>query len=313
MASDDDIARLLPEPPPPRPARREASIAEALRRFDGVAEPAPVAAPRPPRWRGLGRPQIGVLVSAALIALIGAPAAWISLHDRFPATGAPDTNLSEAVAVADAPAPVPNPSPAAPGTPASPSAAALRSAPAPTNASAALTDKAAAAPVADAVPAAPPPPAPAMKMAQPSAAAPPPPPPPPPPAVASRAAPALEAQPDATADIAVTASRMRAPARSGRAEGLARLSDEDIDDVIAAFDQALARDPHDATAWLNRGLARQRKGDLNGALDDFTHAIRLAPDAPAGYRARARLERQRGDTRRAAADERRATELESGR
>jgi tetratricopeptide (TPR) repeat protein len=312
MASDDDIARLLPEPPPPRPARREASIAEALRRFDGVEEPPPIAAPRPSRWRGLGRPQIGVLVSAALIALIGAPAAWISLHDRFPATGVPASNVTESVAVADAPASVPNPSPAASGTPASPSAAALRSAATPGNAPAGLADKAAAAPVANAVPAAPPPPAPAMKMAQPSAAAPPPP-PPPPPAVASRAAPALEAQPDATADIAVTASRMRAPARSGRAEGLARLSDEDIDDAIAASDRALARDPHDATAWLNRGLARQRKGDLNGALDDLNHAIRLAPEAPAGYRARARLERQRGDGSRAAADERRAAELDADR
>jgi tetratricopeptide (TPR) repeat protein len=123
----------------------------------------------------------------------------------------------------------------------------------------------------------------------------------------------LETQPDATADIAVTASRMRAPARPGRAEGLARSSDDDIDGVIATFDQALARDPHNSSAWLNRGLARQRKGDLRGALDDLTHAIRLAPDAPAGYRARARLERQRGDTGRALADERRAAELEAER
>ena len=125
----------------------------------------------------------------------------------------------------------------------------------------------------------------------------------------SRAAPTAEAQPDA-ADIAVTGSRMRAPAQAGRAERFSRSSENDIDDVIATFDQALARDPHNSSAWLNRGLARQRKGDLNGALDDLSHAIRLAPDAPAGYRARARLERQRGDTSRALADERRAAELE---
>ena len=66
-------------------------------------------------------------------------------------------------------------------------------------------------------------------------------------------------------------------------------------------------------AWLDRGLARQRKGDLSGALDDLNHAIRLAPDAAAGYRARARLERQRGDTGRAAADERRAADLDAER
>ncbi|MDB5708168.1 MAG: hypothetical protein JWL96_238, partial [Sphingomonas bacterium] len=104
MASDDDIARLLPEAPPPRPVRREASIAEALRRFDGAAGVPPGAIPppaRPPRRPWLGRPQLGVLVSAALIALIGAPAAWISLHDRFPGPAGPAmTNVAEAPAVA---------------------------------------------------------------------------------------------------------------------------------------------------------------------------------------------------------------------
>jgi tetratricopeptide (TPR) repeat protein len=129
----------------------------------------------------------------------------------------------------------------------------------------------------------------------------------------SRAAPTAEAQPDAAADVAVTASRIRAPAQPGRADGFARSSENDIDSVIATFDQALARDPHNSRAWLDRGLARQRKGDLNGALDDLNRAIRLAPDAPAGYRARARLERQRGDTGHAAADERRAADLEAGR
>ncbi len=165
MASDDDIARLLPEPPPPRPARREASIAEALRRFDGVEEPPPVSAPRPSRWKGLGRPQLGALVSAALIALIGAPAAWMSLHDRFPGAGTSSTtNASDAMVAAPAVAPATGPAPAPPDALAQPSAAARHNPP-PAVPPGAFADKAVAGPEARGSLSAPPPPAPAMKMA----------------------------------------------------------------------------------------------------------------------------------------------------
>src|SRR3569623_3359517 len=121
MANDDDIARLLPQPPPPRPVRREAAIAVAMRRFDGTEAPPPVGAARPTRWRG--RPQFGALISVALIALIGAPAAWMSLHDRFPDSGEPAaTNAAETVTVADSVAPIASPSTHAPAAPAQPSA-----------------------------------------------------------------------------------------------------------------------------------------------------------------------------------------------
>src|SRR5687768_1494574 len=79
MATDNDLAALLPDPPPPRPARREAAIAEALRRFDG-GEPAPPAPAgiRPPSapewWR---RPQLAALASMALVAMIGLPVWWL--------------------------------------------------------------------------------------------------------------------------------------------------------------------------------------------------------------------------------------------
>jgi hypothetical protein len=39
LAADD--TDLLPEPPPPRPARRDAAIDAALRRFDGESAAAP--------------------------------------------------------------------------------------------------------------------------------------------------------------------------------------------------------------------------------------------------------------------------------
>ena len=39
MAVDSDQTDWLPKPPPPRPARRDAAIETALRKFDGVDEP----------------------------------------------------------------------------------------------------------------------------------------------------------------------------------------------------------------------------------------------------------------------------------
>ena len=91
MPIDDDLSMSLPQPPPPpRPARREAAIEAALRRFDGAGEDAPAAAdsPRvvpPPWWTRLSQPQFGVAVSAAIVAVIGVPAALIAIRDRSPA------------------------------------------------------------------------------------------------------------------------------------------------------------------------------------------------------------------------------------
>jgi hypothetical protein len=91
MAFDNDKSFLVPEPPPPRPARRDAAIEAALRRFDGIEDQPSAAADRqratsPPAmsWTRKYRPQFGVLVSATLIAVIGLPAALIAIRDRPP-------------------------------------------------------------------------------------------------------------------------------------------------------------------------------------------------------------------------------------
>lgn len=74
--NDDDIAHLLPEPPPPRPVARAAAIAHAMQRFDGTQEPAAPAALRTPSgwWRGR-RAQIGAFASIALVAIVALPLA----------------------------------------------------------------------------------------------------------------------------------------------------------------------------------------------------------------------------------------------
>src|SRR5690242_14580311 len=81
MAIDDDLSALLPDAPPPRPARREAAIGEALRRFDG--EPAPARPGRAaPARTGWGRPQVVALASVALVVLVSVPVWWAE-RDRI--------------------------------------------------------------------------------------------------------------------------------------------------------------------------------------------------------------------------------------
>lgn len=79
-----DDPSLLPEPPPPRPARRDAAIEAALRRFDGVegSSARPVLPARQRSRVAFGnRPQYGALVTASLIVAIGLPAALIAIRN----------------------------------------------------------------------------------------------------------------------------------------------------------------------------------------------------------------------------------------
>src|SRR5881392_813072 len=78
MPVEDDSA-LLPKPPPPRPAARGAAIDMAMRRFDGIEEPA--AKPAPARSSWTRTPQFGLLVTASLVAVIGIPTALIVIQN----------------------------------------------------------------------------------------------------------------------------------------------------------------------------------------------------------------------------------------
>ena len=81
MAVEKDQSAWLPEPPPPRPPRRDAAIDAALRRFDGIDEPARGARERRPSWARTHRPQMAVMVSALLLMIVGIPAALIGLRN----------------------------------------------------------------------------------------------------------------------------------------------------------------------------------------------------------------------------------------
>lgn len=88
MNPDDDLAKLLPEAPP-RPDRREAAIAEAMRRFDGE-KPAPSTPRRSkrirPSWLNVGRVQMSALMSMGILAVVGVPLALMVTREQTPVT-----------------------------------------------------------------------------------------------------------------------------------------------------------------------------------------------------------------------------------
>ncbi len=335
---DEDLARLIAPPPPPRPARRAEAIAAALERFDGDEPAARPVAPRASRWRA--RPGlVGAFASIALVAVVGIPMALD--HRDAPSEVAPASRSVNDFGKPDARA--------AQGV--IPPAAVVDAAPDAADV-VAPSDRAAEAPprVAARTEARTTPPEP-VQMAE--MIAPPPPPPPAPPAPPAPAPPAeapqaLAAAPQGSDDnaIVVTSARItrRPAAAAGRGDwnactiddpdqrldrckrtirsaaggdaaaaalgdGLTKAWQGDTAAAIAAFDRALAVKPRLALALLNRGLAYQQQGAKARAAADFDAAIRLERSAR-GYHARAQLRRQQGDTRGARQDEARAVALD---
>lgn len=307
---DDDIARALPRAPSPAPARREAAIAEAMRRFDGGGEQSaqerrPAAGPTP--WRSpFNRPQAGALAGAFLVALIALPLAWTSLPDR-----ARDGGRDRPAEARDG---TPRPAPAAtepallpPGVPAPPS------------------------PAADAAPGAELPPAPAARAggssSGPGKAAP-----------AAADAPAADAAPGESepafagggmsgenADVVVTGSRIRRPnlessvpitsvggeeffqtgKSAGRGDWNACTVDDPERDLSACRRDvaSVARGASGrASPHLAEGLERAWEDEPEKAVGAFDRAIALAPRSSAAYLNRGLARRALGDLDGALAD-----------
>lgn len=321
---DDELARLLPEPPPPRPARRDATIALAMRRFDGDASPAPAAAAEParPGWRMAWGPT-GALASILLVALIGVPIALrnpggdlarpVPEH-AAPAPKPPTDNLpkaAEAAQPSDRPAGTsPSPSPARP------------------EANASGPPGVAGAPVV----------AGAAEPAREVAAAPPPPPPPPPPpapaskavdrviaedigelVVSGRRAPPPQAMASASAitavteealpadnSIVVTGTRVsRARTGSGRGDWNA-CTVEDPGRALGGCSRAIDADGKGARGaagvQLAEGLQRGWQRDWPGAIAAFDAAIALQPRLALAWLNRGLAHHQAGDLEAAEAD-----------
>jgi hypothetical protein len=306
---DDDIAAALPRPPLPAPARREAAIAEALRRFDG-AEPASAAKDRRTArpaswWSPRGRPYAGALAGAFLVALVGLPFVWSSFDRSVPGGGRGERPRVEAPgagpAAADSEAePAPAVRPPAPGSPAAADEVPAE-APAPL-ARAGPVAKAGEAPAASAEPVAPSPAEPHGDVV----------------VTGSRIRrPNLEstspvtvvgeesvAADDSDSAITVTGTRSRYVAPRRRGDWNACTIDDPGRDLAACRKRAgpAANRASGAATRVAEGLSQGWEGDLEEAVDSFDRAIALEPRSSEAYLNRALARRRLGDLDGALAD-----------
>lgn len=327
MADDSDLAGLLPDAPPPRPAARDAAIAAAMRRFDGVPDPAPTAVPdrRPARW--VSGKQIGAFASIVLVA-------GISLSIALNRPGGLQRGKVEP------PSDTASRSVPAPDRPGAPKPEAARAAEAPT--SVAKPEPPIQKPVAPAAP---------VTLAngadrrapEGQASSAPPPPPPAPMAPPPMAWTAPSEPPSAAADqgaIVVTGNRVRSRivesaspvsvvsgkadedsgggdvvvtgARRGRADPYAARGDWNACTVMdpgqslrgckALIGLGSKGPAGEAAARLSDGLTLAWRGDLDGAIAAFDRAIALKPKFAFAYLNRGLAFQRQGETARAAAD-----------
>jgi hypothetical protein len=332
MGTEDDIAALLPNAPPPGPGRRAAAIEQAMRTFDAAhdARARPAREPRPQRsspwWSSLGQPYAGALAAAASLALIALPVAWISFGDRSgepPSetveSGAANATLDEAFAEPSRP-----PSPQAPSTPATAAApqngvAQERASPPPDSRTA--------------IAAVPPPPPTAFAEAAPVVALTRPAEPSAPTGERARnsrqedsimvtgsriAAPNLESAPSALDVGSDVAAAVPTIARKSTASGDARgdwnaCTVADPNRTLAGcrehIDPSAKGSAGRAAAHLADGLSLAWRGELARAITAFDRAIAIAPQSSFAFLNRGLAYRRSGDRDRALADLDRAVRL----
>ena len=61
-------------------------------------------------------------------------------------------------------------------------------------------------------------------------------------------------------------------------KGLMAISNGQFDKAVAAYTEAIGRDPKYSFAYLGRGDAYMAKGDVDRARLDYEHALRLDPN-----------------------------------
>lgn len=294
MTIKDDIAKHLPDPPPPNPMRRDAAIEAAMQRFDG--KPASTAQGKPSaRWSWLRGPQLGLAVSAALVAVIGLPTIWTMIDqpaeapqpvrqanvavDAAPAGKAAFESETQQQAERALPPAAVAPEPSRDQAVEAPSEGAAESRPVPSPQPAAPEAMAESAKLAR------------NEVAAPVVAAPAP--PPPPPAIIAQAQRAASAARMADADsaageIIVTSARRSSRRASAPSRGdwnACTLDDpaQDLDKCRRETGLRARATEGSADAYLASGLQQAWAGRYDNAIADFDRAIAIAPKSSLAY------------------------------
>lgn len=83
----------------------------------------------------------------------------------------------------------------------------------------------------------------------------------------------------------------------------------DLKGALKDYDQAIAQNPKDADAFVNRGIAQAELGQHQAAIADYTKALSLKPDLHLAYYNRANVQVQMKAYKGAIADYTKAIEL----
>jgi TonB family protein len=85
----------------------------------------------------------------------------------------------------------------------------------------------------------------------------------------------------------------------------------DLDGALAAYKEAMARNPDEAFSHRDLAELLAKKGDLDGAITQARESIRIAPDRARGHFVLANILRSKGDKAEAAKEMQIATALEA--
>ncbi len=329
---DDPLSTLLPKPPLPRPAAREAAIDEAMRRFDGAQETPSVGNSKLPAKRTWlaqpwARQQLGALLATAIVGMVTLPL-WTSREQHAELASRGTTTIKAAPNADTAPSALSLPAAREVASTAAESEAPLASRSPSSVDEQALADKSAETVVLPSKPGAiaaaselegtmrraPSVAAPAMAQAEPAPAPAAPPPSAPRAIAANRAAPAAAAESrmardDAGEDIVTTARRRdpssgakAAPApRRLQARQTSRSGDWNactVDDPARSLGSCAAN----ASGPIAEGLSRAWRGDFDGAIVQFNQAITASPQSGLAYLNRGLAYERKGNRARALAD-----------
>jgi tetratricopeptide (TPR) repeat protein len=113
--------------------------------------------------------------------------------------------------------------------------------------------------------------------------------------------------------ICLATSSARADSETDRLvfEGIDELKAQNLDAAIEKFNQAIAKDPKERSAYNNRGLAYTDKKEFQKAIADFNEVLRLKRDWSA-YFNRGIAYYEKGEADRAIADASKALQLKPG-